>query len=252
MDRQWSVLTGIGLGAGLMYVLDPATGRRRRKTALDKARSLAHQSGDATGKVARDLGHRARGFAAAAARPFRGEEIDDHTLAERVRSKLGRVSSHPHAVHVAAEGGRVVLSGPTLAGEAEAVVGTIRAVRGVREVEDRLERHETGEGVPALQGGVPRAEVPELLQENWTPALRCEAATAGSGLVAWGIRRGDGLGLVLGSAGAALLARAGANRRLTRVVGLPGGRRLVDVHILETGQPPHDAAVPPGDAVPVP
>jgi len=230
MDRHWTVLTGMGLGAGLMYVLDPAAGRRRRQTAFDKARSLAHQSGEATGKAARDLSHRARGLAAAAGQPFRPETPDDQTLVERVRAKLGRVCSHPHAIEVAAEGGRVVLSGPILAHEAELLLEKARGVRGVGGVEDRLDRHETGEGVSSLQGGVPRAEMPEFSQESWTPAARCLAATAGSGLVAWGVHRGDGLGLALGSAGAALLARAGANRRLTKVVGLPGGAWLVDVH----------------------
>jgi uncharacterized membrane protein len=224
------MLSAMGLGAGLMLILDPISGRRRRKTVLDKALSLAHQSGDATGRAARDLGHRAEGLAAVATRPFHREEVDDPTLAERVRAKLGRVVSHPHAIEVAVQDGCVTLSGPILEHEADALISKTRSVRGVRDVKDRLERHKTRDGVPTLQGGSPRAEVAEVMQENWTPGMRCLAATAGSGLVAWGIRRRDGLGLALGSAGAALLARAGANRPLTKVAGLPGGPRLVEVH----------------------
>jgi uncharacterized membrane protein len=213
-----------------MYILDPDSGRRRRRLVVDKTVSLAHQSGAATGRAARDLGNRAHGIAAVAARPFRREEVDDQTLAERVRAKMGRVVSHPHAIEALAQQGRVTLSGPILAHEADALLAKVRAVRGVLDVEDRLERHESDDHVPSLQGGVPREELSELAQENWAPSMRCLAATAGSGLLAWAIKRGDGLGLALGSAGAALLARAGTNKPLTRVVGVPGEPRLVEVH----------------------
>jgi uncharacterized membrane protein len=230
MDRQLTVLTGMGLGAGLVYMLDPEMGRRRRKTAVHKALSAAHQSGEATGRAFRDLGNRAHGAAAAARRPFLHEEVDDTVLTERVRAKLGRVVSHPHAIDVTAADGHVTLGGPILAHEADELIAKVAAVRGVREVDDRLERHETAGGVPALQGGAPRAELSEFAQENWAPGVRCLAATAGSGLIAWGLRRGDGVGLALGSAGAALLARAGMNRGVAKVLGLPGGPRLVEVH----------------------
>jgi uncharacterized membrane protein len=230
MERQWNVWTGVGLGAGLMYIFDPISGRRRRRTALDKLRSAAHQSGEASGRAARDLGNRAQGLAAAASRPFRREELDDQTVVERVRAKLGRVVSHPHAIDVTVENGRVVLSGPILSHEADPLLSKVRGLRGVGDVEDRLERHKTRDGVPALQGGSPRAEAPELMQENWAPAVRCLAATTGSGLVAWGVRRGDGLGFALGSVGAATLVRAATNRRLTKLMGLPGGPKLVEVH----------------------
>jgi uncharacterized membrane protein len=240
MDRQLGVLTGMGLGAGLVYMLDPALGRRRRRTAVDKALAAAHQSGDAAGRAFRDLGNRAHGAAAVARHKVRHEEVDDTILAERVRAKLGRVVSHPHAIEVAVDGGRVALSGPVLAHEGDALTSRIAGVRGVLEVEDRLERHTTADGVPALQGGVPRAELSELAQENWAPGVRCLAATAGSGLVAWGIRRGGGVGLALGSVGAALLARAGTNRRVAKVLGLPGGPRLVEVHKTITIEAPID------------
>lgn len=238
MDRAWSVVTGMGLGAGLMYMADPAQGRRRRKTVADKAVSLAHQSRDATGKAARDLSHRAQGLAAAAARPFDREPLDDERLARRVRARLGRVVSHPSAIEVAVTDGRVVLSGPILTHEVDRLLSAVRKVRGVADVESRLEPHARPDGVPALQGGRPREELPELMQENWTPGVRCLAATAGSGLVAVGLWRGGALGIGLGSAGAALLARAGANRRLSKLVGLGGGPKLVEVHKTITIQAP--------------
>jgi hypothetical protein len=63
MDRALSMLAGAGLGAGLMYVLDPQTGRRRRALARDQAVHLAHEARDAAAVVGRDLRHRAQGLA---------------------------------------------------------------------------------------------------------------------------------------------------------------------------------------------
>ncbi len=64
MDRAIAFLAGAGLGAGLMYVLDPQMGRRRRAVARDRAVHLAHEARDAAGTVARDMSNRARGLAA--------------------------------------------------------------------------------------------------------------------------------------------------------------------------------------------
>jgi hypothetical protein len=64
MERAVALLAGAGLGAGLMYLLDPQMGRRRRALARDQAVSLAHEAQDAAGVVARDATNRARGLAA--------------------------------------------------------------------------------------------------------------------------------------------------------------------------------------------
>ena len=62
------LLTGVTLGAGLMYLFDPERGRRRRALLRDKAVSLSSQTGDALGRTARDLSNRATGVAAEASR----------------------------------------------------------------------------------------------------------------------------------------------------------------------------------------
>jgi len=56
-------LAGAGLGAALMYILDPQMGKRRRAVARDKAVSLAHQAQDAAEVVAKDATNRATGLA---------------------------------------------------------------------------------------------------------------------------------------------------------------------------------------------
>jgi len=64
MNNACSLLAGLGLGAGLMYALDPDVGRRRRALARDKAVGLAHQTQHAVDVVRNDVRNRARGLAA--------------------------------------------------------------------------------------------------------------------------------------------------------------------------------------------
>jgi len=63
MNRACALLGGVGLGAGLMYFLDPDLGRRRRSFARDKAVRLAHEARDAADVVAKDMSNRAQGLA---------------------------------------------------------------------------------------------------------------------------------------------------------------------------------------------
>jgi osmotically-inducible protein OsmY len=156
MKNQHWLLTGsalgAGLGAGLMYLLDPQGGGRRRALARDKAMHVLRKGGEAARKRSRDLGNRTKGFVAEARSSLRQSEVDDEILRDRVRSKIGRVVSHPAAIEVAAANGCVVLSGPVLASEVDRLLSTVRSVKGVCGVENRLEVHEQAENVSALQG----------------------------------------------------------------------------------------------------
>ena len=67
-----ALLSGIGIGAGLMYLLDPERGRLRRAMARDKALSLANKTGDAVARTSRDIGNRAKGVAAEVRTAFAG------------------------------------------------------------------------------------------------------------------------------------------------------------------------------------
>jgi len=103
-------LTGAAIGALAMYAFDPQRGRRRRAIARDKTLSLATHAGGFLRRAGRDLQGRMHGWQAQAQRWSRDEGIpDDLKLIERVRSRLGRVCSHPHAIQVGANQGRVTL-----------------------------------------------------------------------------------------------------------------------------------------------
>lgn len=68
----WMLLAGIGVGAGLMYLLDPERGRTRRKLLGDKLVTLTSDLSDAAGNRARDLRDRAKGVVAGAGGAARG------------------------------------------------------------------------------------------------------------------------------------------------------------------------------------
>ena len=113
------------------------------------------------------LPNRAKGVAARTRRRFSDDQADDEVIAERIRSELGHVVSHPGAIDVSVEDGRATLTGAVLEEEAVALIHGVHAVRGVREIVDRLERHEDAEDVPGLQGaGRPAEPRFELMQES--------------------------------------------------------------------------------------
>jgi osmotically-inducible protein OsmY len=98
------MLGGLGLGAGLMYILNP------------NGRGILSEAGDAFGAVE-----------------------DDEVLAARVRARLRQVVRDPETVGVAVEGGLVTLTGTVGATEFDRLVSAVLKVRGVRDVEDRLQ-----------------------------------------------------------------------------------------------------------------
>src|SRR5438552_11316229 len=184
-DRTWAVVASFALGAAAMYFLDPDKGRRRRAILRDRSRSAITEMLNFVSVAARDAAHRAQGVRAQAQRQLdHGGTPDDLKLRERVRARLGRVVSHPHAIQVGAYSGRVTLSGPILAGEVLQLLEAVRSVRDVLEVEDHLDVHARPDSVPSLQGVSRRPETQtQAMRENWTPTLRV-AAIIGGGLLA--------------------------------------------------------------------
>lgn len=199
----------LGVGAGIMYLFDPNRGRSRRAKLSDKAASLYNESGYYASKVQRDLRNRATGVVASAkAKLTHEDEVADQKLEARVRAKLGRVTSHPHAIHVRAENGCVTLEGPVLAKEVNGLLSDVRSVPGVSEVQNRLQAHEEPGNIPDLQGDVERPRDRwEFMQANWSPAARLVASALGGGLVIYGLRARGPLAKATATVGVGLLAR---------------------------------------------
>lgn len=230
MHRQDKLIEGIILGAGAMYLLDPDRGARRRSLLRDQLVHARNKLGDDLSATVRDTRNRAAGAAAEIRSRFKGDDVDDSVLHERVRSAIGRAVSHPGAIEVTASGGRVTLSGHVLADEVDELVERVGRVRGVQEVSNELEVHRSPDGVPDLQGGGrTRAQRPELLQENWAPAVRFLIGTVGGAMVLQGVRSRGAAGRALTTVGAGLLTRAVTNLPVRRLVGTGAGHPAIDV-----------------------
>jgi osmotically-inducible protein OsmY len=164
------LIGGLGLGAALMYVLDPERGKRRRALARDKAVRAVNRAGDRLGARSRDWRNRARGVAAQVKSMARPEMVDDAVLEERVRAELGRAVSNPGPIEVTALAGDVTLSGPGVMSELDDLLSAVRGVPGVANVENRLEMYESAGDIPPLQvERAPRSKKERVL-DRWEPA----------------------------------------------------------------------------------
>jgi hypothetical protein len=128
-----------GVGAGVMYFFDPNRGRARRAMVLDKAAKLYHDGVERAEHTIRDLENRAGGLVHEADALLHAEPIDDEILVAHVRAKLGRLVARPHRVEATAKDGHVALAGQVRPEEAASLLLAVRAMRGVKEVENRLE-----------------------------------------------------------------------------------------------------------------
>ena len=221
-----SFLRGIGVGAGLMYWFDPRQGRRRRAKVQDRWVHLTHCASDFVDRGVRDLTNRLNGVVHDARCLFTADDADDRTVEERVRSKLGRYVSHPHAIAVAVHEGRAILSGPVLAHEMDDLLAAVESVRGVDSVESRLDVHEHAGNVSALQGGVqPGHEPIDVMQENWSPATRLVASGLGTTLMLNCLARRTPGATLLAAFGFGLFVRGTSNLSASRLVGVGDGRK---------------------------
>jgi uncharacterized membrane protein len=225
----WGTWIGAAaLGAMAMFMLDPERGRQRRAQSAGKARQLAGKAGNVLSLAGRHLGNRLRGSSARlrSALAKGGDASDDAVVVARVRARLGRIVSHPHAVEVTASHGRVSLRGPVLTHEKARLLGMMHAIPGVHEVVDQLEEHERAENIPGLQGQPRHATGAGLESPGWHPALRGAAIAGGGALGYYALVRRSPLSLAFGALGLALLARGIGNVPLARMA---GAGRLIEV-----------------------
>ena len=134
------ILGCVGIGAGLMYMLDPVAGRRRRTLVYDKAQSYWHATCDFLAKTGRDASNRTRGLVHEARTQLaRTDRPADTVLMERVRAKIGRVVSQSKAINVTADHGCVTLRGAVPANEVPELLAAVESVPGVNVVVNQLE-----------------------------------------------------------------------------------------------------------------
>ncbi len=209
MNKQkWSLVgsagLGAGVGAGLMYLLDPQGGHGRRAVARDKSVSALKKGGEVAAKTSRQLGDKTKDLVSEAGSKLRKSDLVDNgaDLLKKVRRSVRRAVSHPLAIDTILEEGKVHLHGLVLASEVARLLAAIESIPGVLEIENRLEIHESPKDLAAFRKGARR----------WVgPAARVLTGTTGSALAFAALKRKDGLGVALGAVGLGLLAHGIAN-----------------------------------------
>lgn len=228
MNKSIGLIAVTGIGAGLMYLFDPDRGKRRRARLRDTVEHAAHKTKLAAETTSRDVANRLTGVVSGVKSLVSCEQVDDDVLVSRVRSKLGRVVSHPGSIKVEASDGNVVLTGAILTEEIDNLIEAVSSVRGVTAVESRLEPHAQAD-IPGLQQGRPHpGELTALMQQNWSPTARLLAGLGGGALLSYGVRNPNLVGVAAGGAGLCLVARAATNLKLRRLVGLRDNHRAID------------------------
>jgi uncharacterized membrane protein len=227
-----TLLTTIGLGAGLMYFLDPQQGPRRRAMVVDKANRFVNSIDESIDKAVEDTRNRTRGVLYEMTAKLSDQGAPDWILEERVRSNLGRIARHARAVDVRADGGRIYLSGPVLREDEDAIVRAALRTRGVYGVENQLQMVDNPQDIPALQGepSARRRAVPDWQQRNWSPATRLLSGVGGSLLTLYGLTRRGVAKPVLSTAGLVLTARGVTNKDTRSLLGLSGGENGIRVN----------------------
>jgi hypothetical protein len=163
--KQLGILKGIlmlgctGLGAGMMYVLDPRLGRRRRALVRHKAQAYWRRLGKFITHTVRDVRQRTYGLIVETQTQLRGADVpEDAVLVARVRAQIGHVVSQAGTVEVTAHQGRVTLSGLIAAHEVEKLLSAVASVAGVTAVVNRLEaNHVTASAAGGRNNNATRA-----------------------------------------------------------------------------------------------
>lgn len=170
------------VGAAAMYLLDPKNGEKRRDELtqhVEKLRSRiavgvepvnqskSQQSNDApyTNRTSihvkpnemherrppetlvQDQGSTNRSTAQTPA-----GMVQDETILARVREAVASNTSHPSAVLVTVNNGRVTLTGNILEQEVTPFLSAVREVKGVNSIDNQLNVHREPGSIPDLQG----------------------------------------------------------------------------------------------------
>ena len=85
--NKTTFLMGLGVGAGIAYLLDAQLGRRRRGMLRDAIVGATHKAERGLATACKDAWHRVQGLSAEVM--HRSEHKDDRAVRERVRAKIG-------------------------------------------------------------------------------------------------------------------------------------------------------------------
>ncbi len=146
------MLGGIGLGAGLMFILDPDRGKTRRAQARGQAGTLLHRAEAILETRTGGLGSRAQRLVTAATSVFRPPVVTDEELVVRLHSELSRVLSNAGSIQVSVAHGRVTFSGPILAQDVRPLIESAARLPGVKHIDNHLTIYQNPDEIPGIKG----------------------------------------------------------------------------------------------------
>jgi uncharacterized membrane protein len=226
MGRLSSWLFGLGLGAGLMYFLDPDSGDRRKAMVRDRLTRMQSKGDEAVETAVNDLRNRLRGVFSNGMAMVSEDDLPDQAVEARIRARMGLLARHPGDVMLTVQNGRVVLEGNMLQNEVEGFVSGIQRMKGVREVQNNLHVHQDAGDNPRLQGAGP---VAGAVMAQWSPSTRLLVGIGASNLMIYGMMRGGIIGLAARLSGLLLGSRAIANLDLRSLAGAPSQGEGINV-----------------------
>ena len=138
MKNPFSFVAKLGIGAAIMYFLDPNSGDRRRHVAYDKARKALRIGGRELHDAAENAKNHAVGAVAEVRARINAEAPDDAQLIGRVRAELGHHVERVRNIEVVADSGCVTLRGTVPADQMDSAIKTVASIPGVRHVDNRL------------------------------------------------------------------------------------------------------------------
>lgn len=191
------------MALGAAYLFDPQKGRRRRTEIAQKLGKYERRKARAIRAAWEDTKHRVSGgIHEMKSAVTRDDETSDQVIEARIRSKIGRSSTHPSAIKVNCTDGFVKLSGPVLQDEVANVVQAAKLVRGVKGVENEMAVHATGENISALQGAghIPNGRMMK-------PSTALAVGVAGIGLTLAGLAKRGAMGKAMGLVGMGMIAK---------------------------------------------
>jgi len=135
----------LAAGALAMYYLDPQFGAERRAALADLVASGLR--GRPPQLDSRALPVKRRAYH----RPAKSDPQADAELRDRIRDRLGRLVSHPRAIHVSVKDGVARLSGDVLVKERDGLLLQLQDMPGVQRLVNAMTAHESPTGIASLE-----------------------------------------------------------------------------------------------------
>jgi hypothetical protein len=152
LGSSLSFLAGIGLGAGLMALLDPGRGATRRSFIRDKTFHGLRVTGREGAKQMKRLQNGLAGALAESKAKLFERNVPDDIVVERVRAQLGHVVKNFGLLEVDARQGYVTIWGHVLRGERGKIIDRLQETRGVRNFYIQVDEHDNLDEIAGFHG----------------------------------------------------------------------------------------------------